>query len=155
MMYQQNIIVNINMKKECASCKQAKCLTEFWKRERAKDGYNSSCINCVRIQNQSSYKNHWAKNRKRIDSNNFIITEKLREQCNQIKHSIGCLFCKESDPVCLDFHHKDKTTKVLGVSNMIGRHRPWSVIENEISKCVVICANCHRKIHAGNITLPI
>ena len=139
--------------KQCSNCNQTKSIDHFWKRSRAKDGYNSSCVDCVRIQNQTSYKNHWTKNRIRIDANNYKITEQLREKCSIIKHDVGCSFCKENDPVCLDFHHKDKKTKILGVSSMICRHRPWNVIEQEISKCIVICSNCHRKIHGGTLTL--
>lgn len=141
------------MNKICSHCKQSKDITQFWKRKRAKDGYNSSCIDCVRSQNQKSYKNHWKKNRIRIDANNYLIGERLREQCNQIKHNVGCHFCQEHDPVCLDFHHRDPSTKILNISEMVARHRRWKTIQTEIEKCLVICANCHRKIHAGILTL--
>lgn len=149
----KNEIVMVN--KKCSACGQVKSINDFWKRVRAKDGYNSSCIHCVRTQNSNSYKNHWLKNRKRIDANNYLITEQLREKCNLIKHNMGCYFCKENNPVCLDFHHKNKNSKTLGISSMIGRHRVWATIENEISKCIVVCANCHRKIHAGELNYSL
>jgi hypothetical protein len=150
MTIQQNIIVN----KQCACCKKTKSISEFWKRARAKDGYTSSCIECVRTQNQQSYKTHWTKNRKRLDGNHYRVTEQLREKCNQIKHQRGCHFCQEIDPICLDFHHKDKDKKLCMISKMITTHKPWSNIELEINKCLVVCANCHRKLHAGVLGLP-
>lgn len=135
--------------KICSCCKQEKNVNDFWKRARAKDGYTSACKDCMRIMNQKSYKNFWAKNRARIDSNHYRITEMMREKCNQIKHERCCNFCKENDPICLDFHHKVPKQKTLSISAMINRHSSWDKISLEIDKCAVVCANCHRKIHAG------
>ena len=144
-MIKQNIVIG----KVCACCKQEKRFDCFWKRIRAKDGYTSSCIDCVRVQNQKSYKNFWAKNRARIDSNHYQFTEMMRERCNQIKHATGCHFCQELEPICLDFHHRLQFEKHLSISEMINRHSNWDKIITEIEKCVVVCANCHRKVHAG------
>ena len=58
-----------------------------------------------------------------------------------------CIICGESEPVCLDFHHKDPNDKDF----TIGKHRNKSRehLQLEINKCVCLCANCHRKVHAG------
>ena len=61
----------------------------------------------------------------------------------------GCLICGEKDPVCLDFHHAGD--KEIGISNGIRAGRSWNRIYLEIEKCVVVCANCHRKVHANNM----
>ena len=145
-------MTNLNIViKECACCKQEKNVDQFWKRARAKDGYASSCIDCIRIQNQKSYKNFWAKNRARIDSNHYKFIEMMREKCNQIKHENGCYFCHEYDPICLDFHHRVPSEKQYSISVMINSHKNWDRIKSEIDKCAVVCANCHRKIHAGEL----
>ncbi len=147
----KNIIV---IEKLCACCKQVKLTSEFWKRVRAKDGVASSCKDCIRVQNQKSYKNHWHKNRERIDTYHYRYTDGMREKCNEMKHIAGCCLCKESDPVCLDFHHQIKQDKDASISAMINSHKRWADISREIAKCVVVCANCHRKIHAGTVVLP-
>jgi hypothetical protein len=54
--------------------------------------------------------------------------------------------CEEDDPVALDFHHVDGTTKSDNVSNMYTAE-PVRFIA-EIEKCVPICKNCHAKLHA-------
>ena len=67
------------------------------------------------------------------------------------ERSKGCELCSEKDPVCIDFHHKDSSNKDYDVGVM----RDWSKdrIKEEIDKCIRVCSNCHRKIHAGRLTV--
>jgi hypothetical protein len=55
--------------------------------------------------------------------------------------------CGEGDPACLDFHHVDGK-KEINVS--LVTKRAWSIerLKAEVAKCVILCANCHRKEHA-------
>ncbi len=53
----------------------------------------------------------------------------------------------------LDLHHVDETKKEFGLSAR-GMTRSWEKIKEEADKCVVLCANCHREIHAGFASLP-
>jgi len=48
----------------------------------------------------------------------------------------------------LDFHHTDPNQKDFGLSSS-GITRAWNLIKQELDKCVLVCANCHREIHAG------
>jgi hypothetical protein len=48
----------------------------------------------------------------------------------------------------LDFHHIDESTKEFGLSQR-SLTRSWEKILIELKKCVLVCANCHREIHAG------
>lgn len=54
----------------------------------------------------------------------------------------------------LEFHHPDPSKKDFGVS-MDGLTRAWSKVQAEIEKCILVCANCHREIHAGVTQLPM
>ena len=69
-----------------------------------------------------------------------------REWVWNYKAEKGCQLCEENDPCCLDFHHingdKDKNVADFIKGN-------WSLkrIKEEIAKCQVLCANCHRKVH--------
>lgn len=54
--------------------------------------------------------------------------------------------CGESDPRCLDFHHSNPADKTGNIANMV-RRTTLSRLGKEIGKCVVLCANCHRKRH--------
>jgi hypothetical protein len=62
-----------------------------------------------------------------------------------------CIFCgynKCAD--ALDLHHVDASQKEFGISSG-GLTRAWSKVIAEADKCILVCANCHREIHAGNI----
>ena len=62
-----------------------------------------------------------------------------------------CIVCGESEPICIDFHHVNPDEKDFSIGKHRSRSREWLL--QEISKCVCLCANCHRKVHAGLINL--
>lgn len=65
-----------------------------------------------------------------------------------------CVICGYNRCVnALDFHHLNPDEKGFGLS-VKGLTRAWSRIKAETDKCVLICANCHREIHAGITQLP-
>lgn len=45
----------------------------------------------------------------------------------------------------LEFHHLD-TNKDFGIGDN-GYTRAWSKVKEELDKCILVCANCHREIH--------
>lgn len=51
-------------------------------------------------------------------------------------------------PIAMDLHHVDPSTKDQDVSKML-KSRGYKKIQQELNKCVVICAICHRLLHAG------
>jgi hypothetical protein len=60
-----------------------------------------------------------------------------------------CMLCKiEKHPCVFDFHHIDPKTKSFGISGS-GITRSWEAVQNEMKKCVLLCANCHREVSLG------
>ena len=47
-----------------------------------------------------------------------------------------------------DFHHRNPEEKSMGVTKMIRASKRWEAIREELDKCVLLCANCHRIRHA-------
>lgn len=72
----------------------------------------------------------------------------LRTWLNEQKERLVCERCGESSSRCLDFHHRDRDEKRLAVGKMVAYGYGKPAIRGEISKCEVLCANCHSKAHA-------
>ena len=47
----------------------------------------------------------------------------------------------------LEFHHRDSSGKDFSISER-GYTRSWIKVKEELDKCILLCANCHREIHA-------
>lgn len=48
--------------------------------------------------------------------------------------------------VALDFHHLDPSQKDFTISNR-NVDWDWEVVKQEVDKCILLCANCHRELH--------
>ena len=78
--------------------------------------------------------------------NNQRRQKKNRQWLEDIKNKLFCEICKESRYWILDFHHTDPNEKEGSVSRLIRSVSKDRVLE-EIKKCQVLCANCHRDLH--------
>ena len=64
-----------------------------------------------------------------------------------------CFDCERTGPPGLfDFHHIDAKDKGFGIGQD-GIPRRWERVVAELEKCVMLCANCHREVHAGIRTI--
>jgi hypothetical protein len=56
--------------------------------------------------------------------------------------------CGEADICCLEFHHRDTSTKLFNIS-FRGKQCSIKRLCAEIEKCIVVCKNCHTKLHSN------
>lgn len=68
-------------------------------------------------------------------------------------HKDRCVICGEGRAAALDFHHVDPMTKSFNLGSA-ARSKSVDAVLREIAKCVVLCATCHRLVHAGELELP-
>lgn len=73
--------------------------------------------------------------------------KELREWFREYKSTLACEKCDENHWSCLEFHHPDPTMKEFTAAQMISKGFSKARILREIEGLVVLCANCHRKIH--------
>jgi hypothetical protein len=72
---------------------------------------------------------------------------KVREMAVEYKGG-KCSRCGYSRCLeALEFHHLDSSRKDFGISEK-GYSRSWQKVREEIEKCLLVCANCHRELHA-------
>jgi len=131
--------------KVCSACKVNKSLSEYNKYKRSKDGLDYRCKLCQRNSNKSWVENNWERKlAQQTDRRSQLLTQ-LRE----FKRTAGCRCCPETEPVCLELHHLDPNEKEIDPSSMVSQGWSWERMKSEIDKCVVLCSNCHKKVHAG------
>jgi hypothetical protein len=71
---------------------------------------------------------------------------------NNYKKSHNCAICKENAQCCLEFHHIDKKNKLFTISSAICNIKiDMKSLRAEMRKCVILCSNCHKKLHYQDI----
>lgn len=126
--------------KQCSKCKQILPVENFRWKNKSKNLRHSQCKQC---QSQQE-KIHYQERKNQVIENTFSYKERNLEYIKQRK-SCGCQKCGEQRFYLLDFHHINKEEKNHNINEM--RTASLERLENEINKCVVLCANCHREFH--------
>ncbi len=95
-----------------------------------------------------NYQRQWYKKNKKkqmakVARNKKKNTAKVREY----KQNSTCAICSENHISTLVFHHRNPETKLYTISTMATGGWGWKTILEEIKKCDILCANCHRKLH--------
>lgn len=113
------------------------------------------CSNCHRIIHRGvvggSNPDYYKTDRYGVARKNDV--ERRRHRSNVRKQEIlakqqGCFICK-----CIydymgvyDFHHLESSTKERGMARiLVQANDGW---KTEVKKCILVCSNCHRMIHA-------
>jgi len=71
--------------------------------------------------------------------------QRNKEKVLEYKKTLACERCGLTDYRVLDFHHKEAKDK--SVSELLTQGYAWRRIQEEIDKCIPLCANCHRLAH--------
>ena len=93
-----------------------------------------ACHRRYYLRNKRLYKEK--NDRRKKDLIKFVISMKQKP----------CVDCGVKYPhYVMDFHHRDRETKLATINRMINYHSysKKKIIE-EVNKCDLICANCHR-----------
>ena len=85
--------------------------------------------------------------------NKSIFVKNWRKRTKQrMINSMGgkcCLCGYNKSNWALDFHHLNPTEKEFSFGGLRASCKSWEKITNELKKCILVCANCHREIHEG------
>lgn len=68
-------------------------------------------------------------------------------------HKCGICGYNKCDEV-MEFHHLDPSKKETHWGQIRGSIQSWDKIVIEMRKCVMVCSNCHKEVHAGAATVP-
>ena len=131
---EENIVLDPTPR-TCPQCSEVKPGTDFYMNSwRGKKKPGSWCKVCAANRTAS---------RHRGCKNNYV---QLKGGCCQ-----SCGFNKYNG--ALEFHHVDPSTKEETITKMMKRPSSPEILV-ELAKCVLVCSNCHKMIHAGIIECP-
>jgi hypothetical protein len=128
----------------CCACGLAKPMSEFAMKNKQRGTRSTKCRSC-----QAAYSHeHYRRNRPAYLARTATQRKFNREGCRQQVYNYliahPCVDCRESDPIVLEFDHRDPSTKRASISRLISQVT-WAALQREIARCDVRCANCHRR----------
>jgi len=105
------------------------------------------CVNCHRLRTQTKIQKNLSLDKEAVRSR--LNVKPFRDYICLKKCEIGkCECCKKMVTVdnaqMFDFDHIDSSNKFESVSKMV-RYADYTIIQNEIDKCQLLCGNCHLK----------
>jgi hypothetical protein len=129
--------------KRCSTCGELKEENHFNWRNKEKGRKWGTCKECQRSQRKD-----WYERNKQAHIANVRETKKrmIAQGQQYIWDYLSihpCVDCGESNPIVLEFDHISGQ-KRKAVGDLARQGYSIAAIEEEIAKCVVRCANCHR-----------
>lgn len=114
--------------KICTKCGRKLPINQFNFRNKAKGTRRSECKECHTAYMRQKY-------------------QEKKDEIQELKSQYSCAKCGDTRGYVLDFHHIDPTEKEDSIARMISNNYELNKVYDEIKKCVVLCANCHREFH--------
>ncbi len=142
------------MNKVCTKCNKTLPTLSFSRCRASADGLQAHCKECKKQYRKNNAERHKEVVREYQANNRDSINRKARERrakhLNRLIEDLGGLKCsmcgfKDEYIGCYDFHHKDMSTKEHNLGSIMLHN--FTKIKEEADKCVLVCSNCHRKIH--------
>lgn len=127
--------------KLCTSCGESKSLDLFGNNRRYKDGKQRCCKICQARSDKRYYTSNYQKHRRQRER----VQQRWINCLDDLKKQGECVKCGEKRFFVLDYHHVDPRNKAGEVANIV--RRSFQKAQLETTKCVLLCANCHREFH--------
>jgi hypothetical protein len=99
------------------------------------------------IKKKASARRHYLKHAAAIKAAVKINRDKAKDRWREYKASLACVQCGENHPATFDFHHVIRKPDNQKVNKLLSNKSYKKAIKEIKERCVVLCANCHRKLH--------
>ena len=128
--------------KQCGRCGVEKPIFEFAWKHKTKGWRKSCCKACLRANGKSHYEANKPAYLARSGERTRILRWERAVLLAEYFKSHPCVDCGKTDRMVLEFDHlRDKS---FTISTQLAYRSGQSILE-EIGKCEVVCANCHRR----------
>ena len=99
------------------------------------------------IKKKEIARRHYLKNAAVIKAATKNNKEKYRQRWRDYKATLSCVQCGETDPATFDFHHVIRSKDNKKVNKLLTNGNYKAALKEIEERCIVLCANCHRKLH--------
>ena len=128
----------------CSTCGLVKPATEFALKNKERGTRSTKCRSCQAAYSREHYRRNRLTYLERTASQRRLNREECRQQVYNYLSEHPCVECGESDPIVLEFDHRDPSKKRASISRLMS-HVTWAALQREMAWCDVRCANCHRR----------
>jgi hypothetical protein len=132
-------MLQLGIMKTCSLCKESLPLSAFAKKG---DGKQARCRKCHSIYTKDNYLKNKAYYRDKADTSRTRQRDKKRDVMLD-RFKAGCRDCENDDIRVLEFDHVHGI-KEFGIADGIVNGVSHQRFLDEIAKCEVVCANCHK-----------
>jgi hypothetical protein len=137
--------------KWCVTCEVAHKVSLFRiVKSKGYSWYSSKCKSAESKIGAEWSKNNRARASKTTSKSAFCNRTRDHEYVVRYLFNNPCNDCGEKDPLVLDFDHV-RGKKKANISKLIAHGSSITKLKIEMAKCVVRCANCHRRRSAETL----
>jgi hypothetical protein len=134
--------------KKCTVCRIEKSEQDFFYRSKRLAKRHSQCKSCYVDKRRKVWKEyyhkHGSKYRQKAVERNRRLKVQTRNLMLEYLKDKRCSHCGINDRRVLEFDHIDASTKSFSIASAITSTYSWNKILDEIEKCQILCANCHK-----------
>ena len=134
----------IKSSKTCTKCGIDKSINNYRKTRYSKDGHNSKCKECQSKEAKTKARHQDPKRKKYLKEHKLRKINAAKEHILNFLSTNPCVDCGQDNFLCLDFDHIEPKHKKSSICDLVKRGISLQRIIEEIKKCEVRCANCHR-----------
>lgn len=128
----------------CNRCLLEKDESEFNWRWKTLGTRQRTCRECQKAQKNDWYRRNAGTHKAHVHQNRIRTTNDAREFLYEYLSTHPCVVCGETDIRVLEFDHV-RGLKRAAIATLLKNGFSIDVIQEEIEKCEVVCANCHRR----------
>ena len=128
----------------CARCHAEKPIDAFPIKDKTRGTRRSYCLPCCREYGKEHYRRNKPAYLGRTRAQHASVRPGNRRFVSNYLTTHPCVDCGVSDPVVLEFDHRDPATKTDDVGRLV-HSRNLAILTAEVLKCDVRCGNCHRR----------
>jgi hypothetical protein len=129
---------------QCGKCGMTLSVEQFNWKDKARERRHTRCRGCTSAFSRSHYEQNKAVYKRRAKEHNRKQADFLRQKVLEYVAAHPCVDCGETNPVLLDFDHRERAEKSFTIGKVLTDGYSWDTIRAEIEKCDVRCVRCHR-----------